>query len=97
MPYILDENGDYALDKNGNKLQYTVEYINDDHNPFINNKTELLINDNNHLDTEGRQLVIKDGNDNNHAISKSQLDSAINNLQQQITLLQNQIKNSENR
>ena len=47
--------------------------------------------------TEGRQLVIKDGNDNNHAISKKQPDSAITNLQQQITLLQNQIKNSGNR
>ena len=72
MPYVLDENG--------NKLEYTVEYFNDN-NPFINNKTELLINDNNHLDTEGRQLVIKDGNDNNLAIGNNQLDSAIKNLQ----------------
>ena len=40
MPFILD--------KNGNKLEYTVEYINEDTNPFINNKTELLINDNDH-------------------------------------------------
>ena len=85
MPYILEENGNFALDKEGNKLEFTVEYINDDTNPFINNKTELLINDNGHLDTEDRHLIIKDGNANNHAISKSQLDAAITNLQQQIT------------
>ena len=29
MPYILDENGDYAVDKDGNKIEYEVEYIND--------------------------------------------------------------------
>ena len=62
MPYILDENGDYALDKNGNKLECTVEYINDE-----------------------------------NSITKGKLDKAINNVQQQITLLQNQIKNSGNR
>ena len=58
---------------------------------------QLLINNNSYLDTEDCHLVIKDGNDNNHAISKSQLDSAITHLQQQITLLQNWIKNSGNR
>ena len=42
MPYILDENGNFALDKEGNKLEFTVEYINDDTNPFINNKTDYL-------------------------------------------------------
>ena len=96
MPYSLDENGNYAFDQDGNKIEFTVEYINDDTNLFINNKTELLINGDGHLDTEDRHLVIKDGNANNHAISKSQLDTAITNLQQQITLLQNQIKNSGN-
>ena len=29
MPYILDENGNYALDEEGNKIKYKVEYIND--------------------------------------------------------------------
>ena len=63
---------------------------------MINNKTELLIDDNDHLDTEGRQLVIKDGNDNNHAISKGQLDSAITNLQKQIRLLLLKIVETDN-
>ena len=85
MPYILDENGNYALDKDGNKIEFTVEYINDDTNLFINNKTELLIKDNGHLDTEDHHLVIKDGNASNHAITKRQLDEAITDPKQQIT------------
>ena len=82
MHYILDENGNYALDKDGNKIEFTVEYINGDTILFINNKTELLINDKGHLDTEDCHLVIKDGNANNHAISKNQLDAGITKLQQ---------------
>lgn len=74
------------------------EYINDnDQNLFINNKTEPLIKYNGHLDTENRNLVVNDGINSNHAITKRQLDAAITNLQQQITFLQNQIRNSGNR
>ena len=61
MPYILDENGNYAFDKDGNKIKFTVEYSNEPNTLINNNKTELLINDNGHLDTESRHLVIKDG------------------------------------
>ena len=84
-----------VLDKDGNKIEFTVEYINYS-TSWSHNKTELLINDNGHLDTEDRRLVIKDGSANNHAVSKSQLDAAIASLQQKITSLQNEIRNSEN-
>ena len=95
MPYILDKDGDHAIDKDGNKIEFTVDYI-DDSIQWINDKTEQFINDNGHSDIKDRHSVINDGNANDHAISKSDLDAAIASFQQQITSLQNEIKNSGN-
>ena len=94
MPYILDENSDYAVDKDGNRMEFKVEYINDPGKLVtVNNKTELLIREDGHLDTEDRHLVIKDGVDANHAVSTRQFDETIASLQRQIRLLQNQVSN----
>ena len=65
MPFSTDENGDYILDENGNKIEYTVEHE--------NYKESIHINNDGHLDTEDRHLVIKDGVNSNHAISLQQL------------------------
>ena len=65
MPYIEDEHGNHILDENGDKIEYTVEYH--------KYKEEIHINDDGHLDTEDRHLVIKDEVNSNHAITVQQM------------------------
>ena len=60
MPHAKYENGNHVLDDNGNKIEYTVSYP--------KQYTHFHENDG-HLDTEDRHLVIKDGISNNHAVS----------------------------
>ena len=59
--------------KKGGKIEYTVtyEYYTA---PHIS-REPIYVNDDGHLDTEHRHLVIKDGVDADHAVSKGQLDS----------------------
>ena len=87
MPYVEDENGDHILDENGDKIEFTVEHFNDP-NTYVYNKEEILVNDG-HLDTEDRHFVIKYGVNDNHAVSKGQLNQAINALR---TKLRNEFK-----
>ena len=71
MPYIEDENGNHVVNENGNKIEFTV-----DHDPSIGPyiyKEPIHLNDDGHLDTEDRHLVIKDGVNSNHAVSLQQL------------------------
>ena len=71
MPYIEDENGNHILDENGNKIEFTVTYENlPDEFKY---REPIHLNDDGHLDTENRHLVIKDGVNSNHAISLQQL------------------------
>ena len=65
MPFVEDEDGNHILDSDGNKINFA--YI---------HRESLHINDNGHVDTENRNIVIKDGVDANHAVSKGQLDGA---------------------
>ena len=71
MPYIEDENGNHILDDDGNKIEFTVEHENfpDEYK----HRESIHLNDDGHLDTENRHLVIKDGVNSNHAISLQQL------------------------
>ena len=91
MPHTIDENGD--------KIEFSVSYIhtNDD---WYKHKEPLHINDNGHLDTEERHIVIKEGTDPNHAISKRQLDQLNKNIKQyidnELRILQNSITSSIN-
>ena len=64
MPYVEDENG--------NKFEYTVRH---EMQQDIIWKEPIHVNDDDHLDTEDRHLIIKDGTQPNHAISLSQLQS----------------------
>ena len=64
MPYVEDENG--------NKFEYTVRH---EMQQDIIWKEPIHVNDDGHLDTEDRHLIIKDGTQPNHAISLSQLQS----------------------
>ena len=71
MPYIEDENGNHILDENGDKIEYTVTY--DNLEDGYKHRESIHVNDDGHLDTENRHLVIKDGVNSNHAISLQQL------------------------
>ena len=73
MPYIEDENGNHFIDENGNKIKFTVEPLNSPNDLNFNHREPIHINDDGHLDTENRHLVIKDGVNSNHAISLQQL------------------------
>ena len=73
MPFIQDENENHILDKNGNKIEYTVVY--EEIDPQYKPREPIHVNDDGHLDTEDRHLIIKDGTQPNHAITLSQLQS----------------------
>ena len=74
MPYIEDSNGNHILDENGNKMTYTVTSKIYNGPPYIHREM-IQIDDDGHINTENRHIVINDGVNPNHAVSKSQLDS----------------------
>ena len=85
MSYVEDENGNHILDEDGNKIEYTVTYDSNIDPDFIYTRREPLhINDDGHIDTEDRNIVIKDGVDADHAVSKGQLDAIHTSLQGEI-------------
>ena len=98
MPYVLDHNYNHILDDNGVKIEYNVEYIHTD--DWYKHKEPLHVNDDGHLDTENRHLIIKDGTISDHAISKRQLDQLNKNIKQyidnELRILQNLITSSIN-
>ena len=73
MPYVEDENGNHIIDVNGNKINYSVSYVNSNLPPYIHREM-IHIDDDGHINTENRHIVIKDGINPNHAVSKGQLD-----------------------
>ena len=73
MPFVQDENENHILDENGNKIEYTVVY--EEIDTHYKQREPIHVNDDDHLDTEDRHLIIKDGTQPNHAISLSQLQS----------------------
>ena len=84
MPHAKDENGNHILDENGNKTEYTVSYP-----KYYTNINE---NDDGHLNTEDRHLVMKDGVDADHTVSKGQM---INQIATTETLLTNLINTTK--
>ena len=73
MPYVEDENRNHIIDVNGNKINYSVSYVNSNLPPYIHREM-IHIDDDGHINTENRHIVIKDGINPNHAVSKGQLD-----------------------
>ena len=80
MPYIEDENGNHILDENGNKIEFTVEELNSPNDWNFIHREQIHINNDGHLDTEDRHLVIKDGVNSNHAVSLQQLINSNENI-----------------
>ena len=79
MPYVEDENGNRITDENGNKLEYTASYEKTD--IVYVHREPIHVNSDGHLDTEDRNIKVKDATLGSHAVSKNQLD----NLDTQIT------------
>ena len=69
MPFVEDENGNHIIDSDGNKINFSVSYEVDNRPAYIH-REPLHINDNGHVDTENRNIVIKNGINANHAVSK---------------------------
>ena len=78
MPFVTDKNDNYILDENGNKIEFIVEHIKT--NDWYKHKEPLHINNDGHLDTENRYIVIKEGSNSNHAVCKKQLDQLETNI-----------------
>ena len=100
MPYVLDENDTPLVDNNGNKIEFKILYSQT--NDWYTHKEPLYINNDGHLDTENRHLVVKDAILPNHAVSKNQVDELNNNIyskqdiDNKLLALQNSITTSIN-
>ena len=73
MLYVEDENENNILDENGNKMTYLVTHGNIKKPPYIHREL-LHIDKDGHINTENRHIVINDGINPNHAVSKGQLE-----------------------
>ena len=74
MPYVEDANGNHIIDVDGNKITYSVSYENSNLPPYTHREM-LHIDTDGYINTENRNIVIKDGVNPNHAVSKGQLDN----------------------
>ena len=69
-----------------------------DNRPDYVHREPIHINDDGHIDTESRNVVIKDGVNANHAVSEGQLDSVNTTIRSEITaLIQSSIQTSLNK
>ena len=87
MPYVEDKNGNHVKDEN------TVSYKKTD---FVYvHKEPIHVNSDGHLDTEDRNVKVKDATLGSHAESKNQLDTqiktTINNLKSQFSAMIQQV------
>ena len=78
MPYVTNE-----------KISYTVTYELDNSPAYIHRELIHINDDAGHVDTENRNIVIKDAINSNHAVSKAQLDGAKSDIK---TLIQSSIQ-----
>ena len=72
MHHVEDDNGNHIIDDDGNKITFSVSYEVD--NTTYVHREMLHIDDDGHINTENRHIVIKDGVNADHAVSKVQLD-----------------------
>ena len=74
MSFVEDDNGNHIIDEDGNKITFSVSY-GVDNTPAYIHREMMHINDDGHVDTENRNIKIKDGVNSDHAVSKAQLDT----------------------
>ena len=92
MSYVEDDNGNHIIDDDGNKIIFSVSYEVDNTN-YVHREM-LHIDDDGHINTENRHIVIKDGVNADHAVSKGQLDNTKTNI---IELIKSSIQTSLNK
>ena len=68
--YVKYENGDFVLDDNGNKIEYTIEYTNID--VVTTDTVDFSINSDGHGETD-KNLIVKAATNDNHVVIKSQV------------------------
>ena len=73
MSYVEDDNGNHIIDDDGNKITFSVSYEVDNTN-YVHREM-IHIDDDGHLNTENRHIVMNDGVNANHGITKGQLDN----------------------
>ena len=93
MHFVKDENGNHIFDSEGNKITFDVVYETNHYQPYTH-REPLHINANNHVDTENRNIIIKDGVNSDHAVSKAQLDSTKADI---VELIQSSIQTALNK
>ena len=74
MLYVEDKNGNHIFDDIGNRMTYS-HFNGDGKEPPYIHREMLHIDVNDDINTENRHIVIKDGVNPNHAVSKGQLDN----------------------
>ena len=100
MPYVTDPNGVHILDEMGNKIEYSIDFLQSDF--LYKHKEEIHVNDDNIIDTEDRYIIIKEGLHDNHAVCKKQLDEVNNSkyskedIDNKLLALENKITSSIN-
>ena len=82
MPYVEDDNGNHIVDDDGNKINFSVTHEAD--NTTYVHREMLHINDDGHIDTENRHIIVKDGINADHVVTKGQLDNTITNINELI-------------
>ena len=71
--YVKKLDGTYLLDDNGDKIEYTIDYNSDED---FTNETQLLINNDGHIESD-KNLTVKAGTNDNHVVIKSQVSDII--------------------
>ena len=92
MSYVEDDNGNHIIDDDGNKIIFSVSYEVD--NTTYVHREMLHINDDGHIDTENRHIIVKDGINADHVVTKGQLDNTITNINK---LIQSSIRTALNK
>ena len=72
MFYITDNNGNHIIDGDGNKMTYSYLKSDSSIEPY---REMIHIDDDGHINTENRHIVLNDGINPNHAVTKGQLDA----------------------
>ena len=93
MPYVLNKDGTPILDENGDKIEFSISYSDGD---WYIHREPLFINDDGHLDTENRHIIVKDAISHNQAVSKGQLDQLNTNIKEYIENKLLKLRNSIN-
>ena len=69
--YVVQLDGSYLLDDDGNKIEYTIDYHSSSED--LTDNTTFLLNDDGHVETD-KNIIAKAGTEDNHVVIKKQLD-----------------------